>query len=149
MDPPTTLVSLTNDPIDSGAVLNQMLSADCGAVSLFLGTTRNDLVQEHPSRQHQEVRVHELIYEAYDSMALKEMHKLVDEVRSRFMDVKNVSLIHRLGRVPVKEASVLVCCVGGHRDEALIATRWLIDELKSRVPIWKKEIFEDGSAEWK
>lgn len=76
------------------------------------------------------------------------MNKICDRVRG-IHSVKNIVLVHRLGAVPVKEASVLIACSGGHRQETLQSTEWLINELKSRVPIWKRETFSDGQSVWK
>jgi len=80
-------------------------------------------------------------------MALNEMQKLCDKVRAKW-DVKKMAVIHRLGVVPVEEASVIIAVSSAHRREAIEACHFAIDELKARVPIWKKEIYEDGSN-WK
>jgi molybdopterin synthase catalytic subunit len=78
-------------------------------------------------------------------MALKKMQALVEEARSRF-GVRQVALVHRLGRLEIGETSVLIVVASAHRPAAFDACRWLIDTLKKTVPIWKKEYFEDGAV---
>ena len=88
-----------------------------------------------------------LEYEAYKPMAIRVMEQLEREARTRWPLV-NVVMIHRIGRVPVTEASVAIGVAAAHRAEAFEACRFLIDRLKSEVPIWKREHFEDGTSEW-
>ncbi|XP_022649598.1 molybdopterin synthase catalytic subunit-like [Varroa jacobsoni] len=135
-----TVVKLTRDSLDISEGLAQVTAVDCGAVSMFLGTTRSDVIDGDI--------VSSLIYEAYDAMALKEMQKLCEEVRNTY-SIKHIVLLHRLGRIPVKEASVMIVCSGRHRQDTLRSTEWLINKLKSRVPIWKREVFAGGSEAWK
>jgi molybdopterin synthase catalytic subunit len=86
-----------------------------------------------------------LDYEAYEAMALKKMEALAEEARSRF-GVRQVALVHRLGRLEIGETSVLIVVASAHRGPAFEACRWIIDTLKKTVPIWKKEYFEDGAV---
>ena len=86
-----------------------------------------------------------LDYEAYEAMALKKMAALAEEARSRFA-VRQVALVHRLGRLEIGETSVLIVVASAHRGPAFEACRWIIDTLKKTVPIWKKEYFEDGAV---
>jgi len=86
-----------------------------------------------------------LDYEAYEAMALKQMEELAAQAIERFR-VRDVSLVHRLGRLQIGETSVLIVVASEHRGPAFDACRWLIDTLKKTVPIWKKEYFEDGSV---
>jgi molybdopterin synthase catalytic subunit len=86
-----------------------------------------------------------LDYEAYEEMALKQMEELAAEARLRF-GVRQVTMIHRLGRLMVGETSVLIVVASAHRAHAFDACRWLIDTLKKTVPIWKKETFADGAV---
>lgn len=134
---PTTLVQLVDEAIDLVAVYDAVRAPACGAVCTFVGTSR-DL--------HEGRAVTRLEYEAYRPMAEQELRKLADEVRSRFPAAHGVALVHRLGAVPLAEASVAVAISTAHRDEAFLACRWAIDELKRRVPIWKRESYKDGSA---
>lgn len=134
--PPSTLVRLVDDPIDLGAVHEAVRSPACGAVCTFVGTSR----EVHEGRP-----VAGLEYEAYRPMALQELRALADELRRRFPAAHGVALVHRLGAVPLTEASVAVAVSAPHRDEAFQACRWAIDALKARVPIWKRESYRDGS----
>jgi molybdopterin synthase catalytic subunit len=86
-----------------------------------------------------------LDYEAYEPMALQELHRLAGEALGKF-GIRNLALVHRLGRIEIGESSVLIAVYSAHRAAAFDACRWLIDTLKKRVPIWKKEYFEDGAV---
>ena len=111
---------------------------DCGALVSFVGIPRS---------APEDGDVRSLIYEAYESMAVTEMERIRRETIERF-GVKEVYIHHRIGEVKVGEPSFLVVVVGGHREETFSACRWAVDETKRRVPIWKKEVFEDGSDRW-
>jgi len=110
----------------------------CGAVTLFLGTTRD---------HHEGRAVTRLEYEAYEPMALAELERLEREACERF-GVASCRIVHRLGVVPAGEASVAIAVAAEHRARAFDACRWAIDELKRCAPIWKKERFADGEGEW-
>lgn len=111
---------------------------DCGAVVLFLGTTRD----HHDGR-----RVLRLAYEAYEPMALAALARIEREACDRFA-VRSCTMVHRLGEVPIAESSVAVVVAAFHRAAAFDACRWAIDELKRSVPIWKKEFFDTGDSQW-
>jgi len=111
-----------------------------GGVDLFLGTTRAD-------RRPDGVELVALDYEAYDAMARRQLADLAAAARGRWPVVKLV-VLHRVGRVPLGDASVLVGCSCPHRGEAFEATRFLIDELKRSAAIWKREVWADGAAGW-
>lgn len=132
-------VELLHTKLDVEAVLAQVGSPDCGAISMFLGTTRNHF-EGKPVKM--------LSYEAYAPMAKREMLGICDGVRERWA-VKNIAVVHRLGDVPLGEASVLIAVSSEHRSESLDAAKYAIDELKRRVPIWKKEHYDGGDEEWK
>lgn len=93
-------------------------------------------------------KVLKLEYEAYTPMALKELQKLCDQVRQKW-EVLKIAVVHRIGEVPIGEASVIIVVSSAHRRESLEAVHWAIDELKATVPIWKKEFYEDGETSWK
>jgi len=114
-------------------------AAEAGAISVFVGTTRNTFKGK---------KVLRLEYEAYEPMALKQMRELCNEMRQRWPNVVKCAILHRTGVVAVGEASVVIAVSSPHRREALESVAWCIDELKSRVAIWKKELYEDGSS-WK
>ena len=128
------LIRLVHSPIDLAGLLEP--SAADGAVALFVGVVLN----ENRGRS-----VRRLEYEAYEEMALSQMTEIAGEVRQRF-PVTAVRLVHRLGSLEIGEASVAVAVTSPHRAEAFAACRYAIDTLKSRVPIWKKEHYEDGTA---
>jgi len=134
------IARVTTDPSDSAALVSLMsgLRRDSsGAIASFIGVVRN----EHGGR-----RVHHLIYEAYPPMAEQELKRIAAELRSRWA-VDGVSLVHRLGRLEVGEASVVVAVAAPHRREALEACALGIERIKQSVPIWKKE-FSDQGEEW-
>ncbi|CAL4171817.1 unnamed protein product, partial [Meganyctiphanes norvegica] len=132
-------IKLTNEPLCISTINELITSEDCGALSYFVGTTRNHFQGRHVLR---------LEYEAYNEMAEKEMMKLCKQARNNW-SLKHVALHHRLGVVPVKEASVIVAASSEHRKESLEAVSFLIDGIKTSVPIWKKEIYDDGKGDWK
>jgi molybdopterin synthase catalytic subunit len=127
-------VRLVREPIDLAAL--QATTPSDGALCLFVGVVRNE------NRGRAVVR---LEYEAYEEMALPLMHEIAAETRRRF-PVTLVRLVHRLGRLEIGAPSVAVAVASPHRDEAFTACRFAIDTLKARVPIWKKELYADGSA---
>lgn len=91
-------------------------------------------------------------YEAYDSMALKSLTKICEQIREKWPETKHIAIYHRLDVVPVKEASVIIAISTPHRQASLAATEYAIDELKRSVPIWKKEVYggsDAGTATWK
>ncbi len=132
------MVSLTTDPIDYHALTERVRRPDCGAVVLFLGTVR-DLTDGRVTAA--------LDYEAYPEMAEKKMAEIEADTRRRW-PVGAMALVHRLGHLDVGEVSVAVAVSCPHRAEAFEACRHAIDRLKELVPIWKKENWADGTAEW-
>jgi len=132
------MARLTRAPIAIEALTAEVARPDCGAIAVFLGTTRN----HHSGR-----RVLALAYEAYEPMALARMDALEVDARARFT-IERCTIVHRLGSVPVGEASVAVVVAAQHRGPAFDACRWAMDALKTDVPIWKKESYEDGEAQW-
>lgn len=134
----TDVIRIQQEPIDIDATIRSVASPSCGAIDVFIGTTRD----------HADGRtVRSLAYEAHEPMALKETGQIVEVARRRW-PVEHVSVVHRIGRVPMGEASVVIAVSAPHRAEAFEACRFIIDTLKQTVPIWKKEEFADGTAEW-
>ena len=130
--------TITRDPILADEVTAKVLHPDHGATLAFVGTTREFT---HGKRTTM------LEYEAYEPMALKTMRQIGDELSARWPGTR-LAITHRLGTVPVGETSVIIAVSSPHRDSAYEASRYAIERLKQIVPIWKKEIWEDGS-EWK
>lgn len=129
-----TRVAIVRDPIHRDSALDGFQSPTDGALVVFEGVARNH------TRGRRTVF---LDYEAYEPMALKELEALAEQARTEFK-IRDVVLVHRLGRLEIGETSVLIAVASAHRGPAFEACRWLIDTLKKRVPIWKKEHFEDG-----
>ena len=132
------MAELTHELLDDAAMTRAAAAPDCGAIVTFLGTTRD---------HHEGKRVVRLAYEAYEPMALAAMAALERGACERF-EVRSCAIAHRLGEVPPSEASVVVVVAARHRGAAFDACRWVMDELKRTVPIWKKEHFEGGDAQW-
>jgi MoaE-MoaD fusion protein len=128
--------ALTRMPIDAERLVAAAKRGEDGAVVVFDGIVRNH------TRGRQTLY---LDYEAYEEMAAKQMEELAGEARTRF-GVRQVMVVHRLGRLTVGETSVLIVVASAHRAQAFEACRWLIDTLKKTVPIWKKETFADGAV---
>lgn len=128
--------TIVRTPIDTQETVARLKCGDDGAALVFEGIVRN---------QTRGRRTIYLDYEAYEPMALNEMESLAIEALRKFQ-VRDVALVHRLGRLEIGETSVLVAVASAHRVAAFEACRWLIDTLKRTVPIWKKEYFEDGAV---
>ncbi len=132
------MIELTADPIDTSQLLERVRSSSAGAIVLFAGTTR-ELTEGR--------RTAWLEYEAYAQMAQEQLQRLADEARNRW-PIVGLAISHRLGRVPLAETSVAVVVSTAHRGDAFEAGKWLIDQLKLHVPIWKREHYADGQTEW-
>lgn len=133
---PTKRVTIVRDPIDTKQVLEGLKCGDDGAAVVFEGVVRN---------QTRGRKTRYLEYEAYEEMALQQMESLAAEALEQFQ-VRDVAIVHRLGHLEIGEISVLIVVASAHRGPAFDACRWLIDTLKRKVPIWKKEFFEDGAV---
>ncbi len=129
---------ITREPIDKPGLERRLLTGAAGAVVTFDGTVR-----DHTKGR----RVVTLQYEAYEPMAVKEMRRIGDEIRERWPEVERIGLIHRFGELQISESSVVIVITSPHRRVAFAACHYAIDRLKQTVPIWKKEVFEDGE-EW-
>jgi MoaE-MoaD fusion protein len=129
-------VAFTHSPIASAEIIAQAKQGEDGAVVVFDGIVRN----ETRGRS-----VLHLDYEAYEEMALRQMERLASEAKGRF-GVRHVTIVHRLGRLQVGESSILIVVASAHRAQAFDACRWLIDTVKTTVPIWKRETFADGAV---
>jgi molybdopterin synthase catalytic subunit len=130
------LIDLTAGPIDVGAVTASVSRAGAGAIVTFCGVVRD---------QHLGRDVRYLEYEAYPEMACEEMERVAREAESRWPEAR-VAIVHRTGRLEIGEASVVIAASAPHRAQAYAASRFAIDDLKETVPIWKKEVWSDGSA---
>jgi len=132
------MVDITTEPLDTAALLRQVGSHNAGAVVLFLGTTR-ELTDGR--------RTASLDYECHADMARDKLAELEAEARRRW-PIEGCAIVHRIGHLPIGEASVAVAVSTPHRRAAFEAGQWLIDTLKQIVPIWKKENWADGESQW-
>jgi molybdopterin synthase catalytic subunit len=130
--------ALSDVPFDIAPLRAQLLDARAGAYAGFEGWVRN--VNEGRA-------VDALTYEAYAALAEAEGERILTEARERFA-ILDCACVHRVGRLELGELAVWVGVAAGHRDGAFAACRWIIDEVKARVPIWKREHYRDGEAGW-
>ena len=128
---------LSEEPLSLERVVGEVRSDDAGAIATFTGTTRI---------QSRGRTVTHLDYEAYEGMAEKVMGEIADALGARY-ELTGVAIHHRIGRVGIGETSVVIAVSAPHRQDALAACKDAIDELKERVPLWKKEVYE-GGEEW-
>lgn len=131
------IFEITREPIDKTGLERRLLTGGAGAVVTFDGVVRNQ-TGGRP--------VLSLQYEAYPQMAVREMRKIGEEIRERWPDVERIGIVHRFGELQITESSVVIVITSPHRRVAFEACHFAIDRLKQTVPIWKKEIFEDGEA---
>lgn len=136
----SAIIKITREPLDSEAVRElerQVTHPGAGGIVTFQGVVRDNARGK---------RIRYLEYDAYSEMAEAEMAKIAAEVERRWA-TDHVALVHRIGRLEIGECSVVVAVACPHRAEAFEACRYAIDTLKTTVPIWKKEVAEDG-VEW-
>ena len=131
-----------------GELGDRLATASDGAIVGFIGRTRVSPGTPAPGQENEAARhvgrlVESLEYETHETMALKMLGQIANEIEERF-GVHRIAIVHRTGEVPLGEASVAVVAVAPHRDAAFSAARYAIDETKARAPIWKAEQFEDG-----
>lgn len=131
----TPLVRLVHERIVPHDIVPAMERPEDGAIVIFDGIVRNH------SRGRRTIY---LVYEAYEPMALRKLQELASDAKARY-SIRDVAIVHRLGRIEIGESSVLIAVFSAHRAAAFDACRWIIDTLKRTVPIWKKEHFEDGA----
>ncbi|WDS36118.1 molybdenum cofactor biosynthesis protein MoaE [Pseudoxanthomonas sp.] len=130
--------ALTTDAIETAPLRAQLLDARAGAFASFEGWVRDN---------NQGQRVSGLHYQAYVELAQAEGEKVIDEALSKF-DILDARCVHRTGELAIGEMAVWVGVSAGHRDGAFAACRWIIDQAKLRVPIWKRERYASGTDEW-
>ncbi len=137
MDPARDITEVTTGAIDAAAMLREVRRDSTGAIASFLGVVRNE---------HQGRRVDHLVYEAYPPMAEREMRRIAAEIRSKW-SVDRIAIVHRVGRLEIGEASILIAIAAPHRREALEACSFAIETIKRTLPVWKKE-YSDKGEEW-
>ena len=129
------MIELTTDPLNPEKITAQVRRDTNGAVVTFLGATRNNF---------QGKQVLSLEYEAYEEMALKKLGEVREELQAQF-DLEDIAISHRIGTVPIGEISLVVAVASPHRKEAFQACQAAVDRIKEIVPIWKKEVYDEGS----
>lgn len=131
------LIRVTPQELRADDAAKAVESPAAGAINLFFGVVRNNNLGRS---------VGHLEYDAYPAMAERVMRELAEEAKERF-GLEDVAVLHRTGRLEIGETSLLVAVSCGHRAESFEAGHWLVNEIKKRVPVWKKEVWEDGE-EW-
>jgi len=131
-------VAITRRPLDVAALLREVADVRHGATVLFIGTVRD---------QNEGRSVEGIEYAAYEPMAVAELQRIAEECVSRFGS-DAIVVEHRLGRLALGESSVAIVVAHPRRAAAFDASRWLLEELKRRVPIWKREEYADGTRDW-
>ena len=128
------MIKIVSEKISRESVFGSVASPECGAMAVFEGVVR---------RESEGKQVTHLFYEAYAPMAEKEIEKICKRALNRW-PVARISVVHRTGRLEIGDTAVLIAVGSPHRSEAFDACRFVIDEIKKSVPIWKKEHFSDG-----
>lgn len=131
---------ITKDQLDIAQLCEIVKSPFSGAIVTFSGTTRNNF---------QGKTVTKLEYEAYNSMAEKELYKICNEMRHQWPDIINIAIEHKIGSCPILDTSVIIAVSSAHREAALESAKYAINTLKQNVPIWKKEIYSKEKPVWK
>lgn len=130
---------LTTSPLDVAGMLSAVAAPDCGAMAVFVGTVRN----HHEGRE-----VVAIEYSAYEAMAARTLEQIAAELAEATPGLR-LLLRHRLGRIAVGEASIAIVAASARREAALTAIRTALERVKSEAPIWKLEIYADGSERWR
>ena len=131
------LIRVTDRVLTPDEAVAAVASPAAGAINVFLGVVRDNNLGR---------RVDHLVYDAYPSMAEKVMRELAEDAKARF-GLEDCAILHRTGRLEIGETSLLIAISCGHRAESFEGGHWLVNEVKKRVPVWKKEVWDDGE-EW-
>jgi len=131
------LIRVTHGKLRAEDAIREVESPAAGAINVFLGVVRDNNLGR---------RVDHLVYDAYPEMAEKVMRQLAEEAQARF-GLEDCAILHRTGRLAIGETSLLIAVSCGHRAASFEGGHWLVNEVKKRVPVWKKEVWEDGE-EW-
>lgn len=131
------LIRVTEEALNADEAARAVASPAAGAINVFLGVVRDNNLGRS---------VDHLVYDAYPEMAQKVMRQVAVEAQGRF-NLESVAILHRTGRLEIGETSLVVAVSCGHRADSFAAGHWLVDEIKRRVPVWKKEVWTDGE-EW-
>lgn len=138
-EPPVKLFEVTDAPLSVDEVVGRLVHPAVGGVTTFVGVVRGETAGH---------RTQYLFYEAYPEMAEAQLRRIGDEIRQRWSSIRQVAIVHRIGRLEIGEMIVVIAVSSPHRQETFDATRYAIDRLKEIVPIWKKEVWDEGET-WK
>ncbi len=130
------MIELTKEPIQTEKIIAEVMSDSAGGIDVFIGTVRDATKGK---------KVVALEFEAYEKMAVSELQKIIDAAFQKWPVLK-IAVSHAVGRREIGELAVVIAVSAAHRDAAFQSCRYVIDTLKQTVPIWKKEIFEDGDV---
>lgn len=130
------MIAITEESINTLEIIAAVQADGAGAINVFIGTVRN---------QTQAKPVVQLDFEAYDSMAIKKMQEIANQAAAKW-SIQKVAIVHRKGSLQIGDAAVVIAVSTPHRKASFEACEYIIDTLKEVVPIWKKEIFEDGAV---
>lgn len=136
---PDVRTAITKEPLDPAAAIAEVTDPECGGIGLFVGTVRSS------AAAGSRTDVRGLEYDIHPTLAAQRLDVVATTAAARW-DLRHVVVEHRSGRCDVGEPAVVIACSAPHRAEALEACRWIIDEIKREVPIWKREIYADGSS---
>jgi len=134
-----TIIKFCDKPIEVNSYLDQTINHEFGALDIFIGKVRN---------VNQNRDVVGIEYEIFVPLAQKTLGDLCREARKETNSNLDIIIVHRFGYLTVGETSILICVGSKHRDEAFVACRYLIEQIKHLVPIWKQEHYVDGKSEW-
>ncbi|MBU2913684.1 molybdenum cofactor biosynthesis protein MoaE [Reichenbachiella agariperforans] len=130
------MIEITSKTIRTSELIDYVKEGGAGAINVFIGTTRNQTAGK---------KVIKLDFEAYEPMAVKELQKIADRAVEQW-DILSYAIVHRVGILEIGEEAVVIAVSTPHRKDAFQACEFIIDELKKTVPIWKREVFEDGDV---
>lgn len=131
------LIAVTDQVLDPTRAISAVESPRAGAIGVFLGVVRDNNLGRQVSH---------LVYDAYPAMAEKVMRELAEEAKAKF-GLEDCAVLHRTGRLAIGETSLLIAVSCGHRAESFEGGHWLVNQVKKKVPVWKKEVWSDGE-EW-
>jgi molybdopterin synthase catalytic subunit len=130
------MFEIKRDPLHVEEVVDKVKSDSSGAIATFIGTVRNESMGK---------RVLYLEYDAYEEMAIKKLREIGEEIKKKW-ELDKIAVTHRIGRLDIGERSVVIAVSAPHRKDALLACQYIINRIKEIVPIWKKEVWEDGET---
>lgn len=137
---PRTRVLVSVEPVDVGEATKFVTDVFCGAIACFVGVTREDIIDDR--------KVTALEFETHPPLFHAVLNETIDDYRLKNREIVHVFVHHRIGRVPVGEGNLVIAVSSGHRKATFEALEQLMEGLKAKAPIWKKEIFDDGASRW-